>query len=142
MKTWILAVMMAVGISTYAQHGKERHTQFTPEQSAELQAKKMTLALDLTEKQQNDLQKVFTERNKKAEQFKTQAKNNREAGKKLTRDEKFAMQNRMLDEKIAMKAEMKKILNAEQYAKWEKMKKHKKQKFTKRHQKPHTERRR
>lgn len=142
MKTWILALMMVVGMGASAQHGREKHTQFTPEQRAELQAKRMTLALDLNEKQQIDLQKVFTDRNKKAEQFKSQMKANKEAGKKLTNDEKFAMKNRMLDEKIAMKGEMKKILNADQYTKWENMKKQQKHKFKKRHQKPHTERRR
>lgn len=142
MKTWILALMMVIGIGASAQHGRERHTQFTPEQRAELQAKRMTLALDLNEKQQNDLQKIFTDRNKKAEQFKSQIKANKEAAKKLTNDEKFAMRNRILDEKIAMKAEMKKILNADQYTKWESMKEHQKHKFRKRHQKSQSEGRR
>ena len=142
MKTWILALMMVVGISASAQHGREKHTQFTPEQRAELQAKRMTLALDLNEKQQNDLQKIFTDRNKKAEQFKSQMKANKEVGKKLTNDEKFAMKNRMLDEKIAMKAEMKKILNPDQYTKWEGMKKHQNHKLAKRHQKSQSKERR
>lgn len=133
MKTWILALMMVVGLGASAQEREHRHEPFKPEQRAELQAKKMTLALDLNEKQQKDIQKLLVDRNKKAGDFKIKAKANKEAGKKLTADERFEMKNRMLDEQIAMKAEMKKILNADQFEKWEKIKKHRKENFRREH---------
>jgi protein CpxP len=121
MKTWILAAVMMAGLTLSAQEKGEQREPLKPEQRAELHAKKMTLALDLNEKQQKDLQKLFTEQNKKAEQFKAQRKTGNETANKMTADERFAMQNKMLDEKIAMKADMKKILNSDQFAKWEKM---------------------
>ena len=46
----------------------------------------------------------------------------KEAGtaEKPSKEERLEMMNAMLDHKIAEKAEMKKILNDDQYAKWEK----------------------
>ena len=43
----------------------------------------------------------------------------KEKGEKPTADERFAMKNEMLDNQIAMKARMKKILKPEQFTKWE-----------------------
>lgn len=133
MKTWILAAVMMMGLTVSAQHKDDRHEPLKPEQRAELQAKKMTLALNLNSKQQKDVQTFLTERNKKAEQARTQRKADREAGKKLTADERFTLKSRRLDEQIAAKAEMKKILSAEQFEKWETLKKDHRHKITKRH---------
>jgi len=78
MKKLIVAALLVVGLTTYAQEkegrkaGKEK---LTTEQKVNLQVKKMTKDLDLNEKQ---------------------------------------------TEKEAVSVEMKKILTAEQYAKWEK----------------------
>ena len=133
MKTWILALMMTVGLSATAQHRGDRQEPLKPEQKAELQSKKIRLALDLNEKQQKDIQKLFTERNKKTADFQAEAKANREVGKKPTANERFEMKNRMLDGKIAMKEEMKKILTADQFEKWEKLREHRKENFNKGH---------
>lgn len=123
MKTWILGAMMMAGVIATAQEKKERPEHLKPEQRVELHVKQMDLALDLTDKQQKDIEKLFLERAKKSEQLKATHKANKDAGKKLTADEKFAMKSKRLDEQIAMKTEMKKILNAEQFTKWENMKK-------------------
>lgn len=118
MKTWILAIMMMAGISMSAQHKGEMRDNLKPEQRAELRAKEMTLALDLNDKQQKEVKALMLDRAKKAETARAQHKAAKEAGKRPTADEKFAMKSKMLDEQIALKAEMKKILTAEQYAKW------------------------
>ena len=123
MKMWILAMTMMVGLAANAQEQKKHHEPLKPEQRAELQAKKMTLALDLNEKQQKDVQQLLIERAKERAEFRRQHMAERHAAKKLTADERFAMKSRMLDERIAMKAEMKKILTQEQFTKLEKMKK-------------------
>ncbi len=60
-----------------------------------------------------------------------QRKADREAGKKPTADERFAMTAKRLDNQIATKREIKKILTADQYAKFEKMKDKREQKITK-----------
>ncbi len=134
MKTWILAIVMMIGLTVTAQHRDTRHEPLKPEQRAELAAKKMTLALNLNEKQQKDVQKLLLDRIKKAEQLRAQRKADRETGKKLTADEKFAMKNKQLDDKIALKAEMRKVLSAEQFTKWENMKQDHHNKITKKHE--------
>lgn len=93
----------------------------TPQQRAELKAKHLTLALDLTDKQQKDIQKLVLDRELKKKEAHDKLKADREAGKVPTADERFAMKSQMLDEQIAMKREIKKILSPEQFTKFEKM---------------------
>ena len=119
MKTWILAAAMVFGLAVNAQHRGEKQDMLKPEQRAELRAKEMTLELNLNDKQQKDVKALLIDRSKKADAAMAQHKAAKESGKKPTADERFAMRSKMLDEKIAMKAEMKKILTAEQFAKWE-----------------------
>ena len=144
MKTWMLALALAIGISANAQERRQKHdhVKMTPEQRTELQTKQMALTLDLNDKQMADIKKLLADRNTKAEAFKNSRKADREAGKKLSSNEKFELKSKMLDNQIAMKREMKKILNEEQYTKWEKTKKNKVHKMKKRHQNFKKERRR
>ncbi|OIQ21071.1 MAG: hypothetical protein BM557_04765 [Flavobacterium sp. MedPE-SWcel] len=135
MKTWILALIMMMGFTATAQHGERHHEKLKPEQRVELQVKKMTLKLDLDEKQQKEIKMLLTEKSKKHEKLRKQHKANKEAGKKLTADERFAMKSKRLDEQIVMKKEMKKILTPKQFEKFEKMKMHKERKITKKHKK-------
>lgn len=135
MKTWILAIAMMTGVVMNAQdgdrrtdkpeHGKHRmehRDKLTPEQRTELKAKKLTLALDLNDKQQKEVQKLIQANENKHQQMAAKHKADRDAGKKPTDEERFAMKNQMLDDQIALKREMKKILTAEQYANFEKLK--------------------
>lgn len=122
MKMWILAMAMMVGVGVNAQDRKQRPEPLKPEQRAELQAKKMTLALDLNEKQQQDVQKLLIEKGKQRAEFRRQHMADRHA-KKLSADERFAMKSKMLDDRIAMRTEMKKILSPEQFSKLEKTRK-------------------
>ena len=133
MKTLILAMMMVAGVTMNAQPNDakkfdhkgprtEHHEPFTPEQRAELRAKHLTLALDLTDKQQKELQKLYVNQQKEREQFMALHKTDREAGKKPTPDELFALQNKRLDAQIVMQRAIKKILTQEQYVKYEQIK--------------------
>jgi protein CpxP len=131
MKMWILAMAMIMSIGANAQDKKEHRESFKPEQRAELQAKKMTLALDLNEKQQKDVQQLLIEKGKQRTEFRRQHMADRQAGKKLTADERFAMKSKMLDDRIAMNREMKKILTQDQFARLEKMKKERHQELRK-----------
>lgn len=123
MKMWILAMAMAVSVGASAQDRKEHHEPLKPEQRAELQSKRMTLALDLNEKQQKDMQQLLLEKGKQRSEFRRQHMAERKAGKELTADERFDRKNKILDDRIAMKAEMKKILTPEQFGKLEKINK-------------------
>lgn len=132
MRTWILAAVMFVGLSAMAQRGDRDMENFTPEQRVELQVKKMTLELDLNDKQQHEVKKLLTERSKDREKVMAEHKARKEEGKKLTADERFAMKNDMLNEQIEMKKEMKKILTSEQFEKFEAMHEKRQEKITKR----------
>lgn len=123
MKKLILALVLLTTSLSFAQDRKEqgKREQFTPEQQTELHVKRMTLNLDLDDKQQKEIKALLLEQAKKREAKKAEMMAKREKGEKPTSDEKFAMKSEMLDEQIAMKTKMKKILKPEQFKKWEEM---------------------
>jgi Spy/CpxP family protein refolding chaperone len=101
MKKLIVAALLVVGLTTYAQEKEGRRSgkeKLTSEQKVNLQVKKMTKDLDLNEKQTKDVRALVAKQVEKREAIKIQ----------------------MQAEKEAVSVEMKKILTAEQYAKWEK----------------------
>lgn len=134
MKKIIVAVLLLCTVQMNAQDqdrfqkmDKERKEfrkamkDMTPEQIAELRTKKMTLALDLSDAQQ---QQVFALNTRMAKEKKQKMKARqlaKESKKEFTSDEKFAMMNERLDAQIAYKKDIKQILNKEQYERWEKM---------------------
>lgn len=130
MKKLIIAALLVVGMSAFAQDKKEMGTRhdraemekFTPEQRNQLMLKKMTLELDLNASQQKEMSIVIAKNSAKMEARMKEMKSNKDSNTKPTSDEMFARKNRMLDEQIAMKERMKKILNPEQFKKWENMK--------------------
>ena len=130
MKKLIIVALLVVGMTSFAQNKKEigsRHhrdemEKFTPEQQNQLMLKKMTLELDLNASQQKEMSKIIAEKSDKRQARIKEMKANKNSNTKSTSDEMFARKNRMLEEKIAMKDRMKKILNPEQYKKWEDMK--------------------
>ncbi|MBC5862564.1 hypothetical protein [Flavobacterium turcicum] len=128
MKKVLIAVALIVGMASNAQEKMEgrrnaRENQLTKEQRQELHLKKMTLDLDLSTAQQKEIQVVLNEQSNKRETALANRKEKQAANaKKPTADERFAIKNQMLDDQIAMKARMKKILSNEQFKKWETMK--------------------
>lgn len=119
MKKLLIAIVMLGTLTTFAQDRKMDQDKLTPEQRVELQVKKMILDLDLNDKQQKDIKKLLTEQSKKREEAKAKREATKKAGTKPTSDERFAMKSKMMDEQIAFKAEMKKILSEKQMEKWE-----------------------
>ena len=101
----------------------ERYQDYTPEEMATLQTKKMTLHLDLTKSQQKEIQKLnlenAIERKAKMDARKSQKEGNE--FQKPSKEERFKMQNERLDNQIAMKNKMKNILNDDQFVKWEQL---------------------
>lgn len=130
MKKLIVLVVLMAGITAMAQKPERERgdrgnmRDMTPEQIATLQTKQMTLALDLTDAQQKEIQSINLENAVKRSEKMNEMKARKESGeaKKLTSEERYAMKTAMLDHQIAQKEKMKKILNKEQYMKWEKMK--------------------
>lgn len=128
MKKVVLLMLLFAGFSITAQEGRDKQRRggmddLSAEQMATLQTKQMTLALDLNEKQQGEIQKVnlkqATERKAKMEARKSKKEATENA--KPSSEERYAMHNEKLDNDIARKADIKKILTQEQYTKWDKM---------------------
>ncbi|QJP33046.1 hypothetical protein F0365_00765 [Nonlabens sp. Ci31] len=113
-KLMILVAILAVGFAN-AQPGERN---LTPEQLASIQSKKMTLVLDLGNKQQAQVEKLLLVNAKERQAHKM----SREDRAQLTDVQKAAKMETMLDKKITIKRKMKNILNADQYSKWEEMK--------------------
>ena len=121
MKTFFAIVLIMTGVTGFSQHKHDRMgmKDMTPEQVANLETKKMTLALDLTEKQQGQIQQINLE---KAIDRKARMEERKERGDaKPDADERYALMNERLDKQIAMKEQMKDILDKDQYDKWEKL---------------------
>jgi periplasmic protein CpxP/Spy len=123
MKKLMAVALLMVGMTIFAQERNRRQQgnemeQFTPEQRSQLQLKKMTLNLDLNESQQREIKAFIADKNTKMEAHKKAMKAMKEKGTKPTNDERFAMKMKMLDEQIATKKRMEKILNPEQFEKW------------------------
>jgi transposase len=101
-----------------SENRKELAANLNPEDIASIQAKRMTLALDLSDNQEKEITSLLTaNRTKRAEN-----KITKEDFKAMSAEQKLAMKEKQMDEKIAMKRAFKKILNDEQYTEFEKMK--------------------
>jgi putative cell wall-binding protein len=140
MKKIAVLVLLVVGISTFAQEKtkqdrKESTERLSPEQRNQLHLKKLTLELGLNESQQKDMSKIIADQSTKREAAMAEHKANKEKGIKPTADERFANQNQKLDDEIATKAKVQKILTPEQFKKWEAMKKDRQEHFEKKMEK-------
>jgi protein CpxP len=127
----ILILVFAFTITVQAQK-KGKHTERSPkltvEQYANLAVKKMTLGLDLTDKQQSQIKPLITAQAAARKAAMESRKENRTADKKPSADEIYAMRSAQLDNQIAFKNKLRNILNKEQFEKFEQMKNNKKEK--------------
>lgn len=123
MKKIIVLALLIVGTTIVAQQRNRqaqgnKMEQFTTEQKSQLMLKKMTLELDLNDAQQKDMSAFISDKIAKKEAQKAERKAMKEKGVRPTKDERFAMAMKMMDDKIASKKSMQKILNAKQFEKW------------------------
>jgi protein CpxP len=127
----ILILVFAFTVTVHAQKkGKqnERGPKLTVEQNANLAVKKMTLGLDLSEKQQSQIKPLITAQAAARKAAMVSRKENRTADKKPSADEIYAMRSAQLDNQIAFKNKLRNILNKEQFEKFEQMKNNRKEK--------------
>ena len=121
----VMAIAFAIQVTSSQSAFKHKHNManLEPEEIANLKTKKMTLALDLNEAQQQKVYDINVEHAnaRKAHMQKRKAEKADGNVTKPTKEEHLAMMNKVLDDRIATKAKMKAILNKEQYIKWEKM---------------------
>ncbi len=94
------------------------YEKFTPEQIATINSKRMTLRLDLNEKQQKAIQALELDQVKFKKSVMELRKKERDQEK--SKDEKvyYERLNERLDRQIAYQTKLKDILNQDQYAIW------------------------
>jgi protein CpxP len=120
MKTLFTLSFMALVSGIFAQEKlPQRRQNLTPEQRTELQIKKMTLDLELTEKQQKEMTAMLLEQHKKMDARREELRLKKQAADKEKEEERFNKQIDALDEEIALREKVKKVLSAEQYSKWQ-----------------------
>jgi hypothetical protein len=123
----ILFFVFAITFTAEAQKKKGRKSsKMTTEQKAILKVKKMTLALDLSTKQQKEITPLIIQQIEAKRAAFKERKAIKKSEKELTSDELFTIQNNRLDAQIMMKNKMQKILTPSQFKKFKKMLKAKK----------------
>ena len=128
MKKLFLALLLLVGITTWAQGKRERRPEgdrLTKEEKVDIQVKRMTKDLDLNEKQAKEVRTLVTKEVEKREAKRAEMTEEKKAKRE-------AMKTEMKEAQAAHSAEMKKILTPEQFAKWEKMREERKDKLKER----------
>lgn len=140
MKKIISIILLSFTMISFAQQGhdvKERKMKLTSDQQAILHTKQMVLELDLNTSQQKQLLSLNKKQAQQREKLMSQHKKMRENEEKPSQDVIFKMKDAMMDKQIAHQAEVKKILNEQQYEQWrnssKKMHHMKKEKMRKKH---------
>ena len=118
----IASILLLVLIFTFtiqAQKKRGYKQQLTINQQTSLKVKQMTLVLDLSDKQQQQVTPFL----RTAIAFKQAAmeKKTKEKKKRLTSDEVYVIKSQLLDNQIALKRGMKDILNTTQFEAFKKM---------------------
>ncbi len=113
---WIVAVSLTTSIAAQ-DYSKNK---MTLTQQTELAVKKMTLNLDLSDAQQKKIKPLLSERMATRNKMIARRKALKANKKKLSSEERYVAMNAKLDQQIAFKREMKRLLKDEQYAKFEK----------------------
>ncbi len=124
MKTLFMSLFLLVSIVGYSQRGSHQgpYKDMSAEQIAQLETKKLALALDLTESQQQQINEIHFQKAIERQERKEARKAQEE---KPDANERYEHMNERLDKQIEMKESMKEILNKEQFEKWEKLAAHK-----------------
>jgi type II secretory pathway component PulC len=123
----LLVVMLVATSSVNAQGNwkREYNSNFTPEQQATLQVKKMTLQLNLNQSQQDAIFKLQKNQALTRQAMQKAMLERKLNGKALSSNEKFQLKSNRLDRMQQHKLAMQKILTSEQFTKWEFMAKSK-----------------
>ena len=132
MKKLLLVALALISIESIAQQRMQianrkdiaqKMFTLTPEESATLQTKRMTLELDLNEFQQKEIYKLNLAIATKRQSTMAANKAKRDSGtfEKPTKEAYLSRMNARLDDQIATKIKMNYILNTEQRNKWEKV---------------------
>lgn len=120
MRTLLTLFAFAIIFNVNAQETNlpEQKHQYTPEQIAELQTKKMELDFELNQKQRDEIYNLNRELAQKRQQNLEEMKAKRAENSNLSSDEKYQKKIKQLDDQKYHQAEMKRILGEEKYKVW------------------------
>ena len=97
-------------------------SELAPEERATLKTKKMTLALDLTAKQQRGVQALNEEEACWKQEMMENRKEARESSEtRSSAEERYKRQNQVLDQQIAYQQQLRELLDEDQYLRWKKI---------------------
>lgn len=134
MKKLVSIFFLAI-LFTFSSHAQEKRRgqrpQLTVEQQTNLMVKKMTLSLDLSEKQQKQIMPLLKKQAEQRQAAMQKKKEMREKNIKPTADDIYTMKSNQLDHQIAFKNSMKQILDKDQFERFEKMAKARKMRANK-----------
>ena len=128
----VMVMLISIGMTAQRNDGqrmrKGPNMDMSVEEMATLQTKRMTLALDLTEAQQNKIYDIQLENAKFRKEKWDEIKALKDSGEweRPTSEERYEMENARLDRQIAMQEKMRTILDTEQYETWKKFSNRKK----------------
>ena len=117
----ILILVFLFTFTIKAQKKRGYKQQLTVNQQTSLKVKQMTLALDLSDKQQQQVTPLLRAAIAFRQAAMEKRKEARKQKKRLSSDEIYAIKSQVLDNKISMKRSMKDILNETQFKTFKKM---------------------
>lgn len=137
MKKLIIAVLLLVGVSNFAQEvnapknkkDKGSKEMKSPEQRNEAMLAKMTTELNLDASQQAQIKPIIAEQSVKMEAMRAQQKANKESGVVPNDADKKAMRKTRMENKEATDNKIKAILTPDQFVKYQAMQEAEKEKM-------------
>ena len=117
----ILILVFLFTFTIKAQKKRGYKQQLTVNQQTSLKVKQMTLALDLSDKQQQRVTPLLRAAIAFRQATVEKRKEARKQKKRPTSDEVYVVKSQLLDNKISIKRNMKNILNATQFETFKKM---------------------
>jgi len=124
MKKMITVLFLALGLSTFAQERGEGRKDLSSEEMATLSAKRLAMQLDLNEDQEMKLKTLYMTR---METMKEGREENAEKRAEMMekreemKEKREEMRDKRENDSEEMKAELQKILTADQFQKWEQL---------------------
>jgi Spy/CpxP family protein refolding chaperone len=130
MKKLFVVALLLVGTTTFAQERMgENNDKLTPEQRVNLQVKKLTKELNLSDKQAQELKEIVVKEIEQREGRKAEIQARKAEKKKMASDEMNARKMKFEEKKMQTEERMKKILTPEQFLKWTEIRKVRKEKM-------------
>ena len=125
MKKLIIAALLVIGFSSFAQDqnqqdkksNKSKKEKLSPEQRSQAQLDKLTTELKLDAKQQEQIKPIIAEQTAKREAMRAERMASNVKPKELSSGEREAGKQKRKEEKMAMDNKLKAILSPEQFKK-------------------------